>query len=214
MIARPFPAAPAPVRQVIDRLSTAPDFLSQAERDAQRRLDRPWDPASCSTEMRAELWPWLDDVAGWINHEYAWQTIKAIPACWPQHPHLVHELAVVACLRAAAGAALGAQPLEEWHRYVLVGFLERMAERLGPVGCPPGRHTDWPGRSRHIDFTTAEAQDRRYELIEDDTGGDQSPPTAPPSPAPPRRPPPTDPQSATGGRRLSAVRPPDEGVSR
>ena len=128
-------------------------------------LPLPWDPPSCSATLRARVWVWLDRVSAWINHEYSWQFDRMIPSCWPAHPHIAHELAVVACLRYDAGCALSPDALEDWHRYALPGFLDRMAGRLGSNGCPPGRHTDWPGRSRHQDFESASADQRRWDAF-------------------------------------------------
>ena len=82
-----------------------------------RALARPWDPATCiDPDLRDEVWSWLDDVVTWLNHEYVWDVAAMIPACWPKHPHLVHEIAVLADLRRRAGHALTGDALEEWHR--------------------------------------------------------------------------------------------------
>ena len=35
----------------------------------------------------------LDAVVDWLITEYVWEATDTIPACWPQHPHLVHEIA-------------------------------------------------------------------------------------------------------------------------
>lgn len=214
MILQPFPAAPLSVRLAIEQLDAAADW-DATERARLATIDRPWDPAGCSPSMLRELWPWLDEVAGWINHEYGWQTARTIPSCWPQHPHLVHELAVLACLRAAAGEAIVAQALEEWHRYALPGFFERMADRLGQVGCAPGRHTDWPARSRHTEYTSTAAAERRRTAFADDAGT-HHPTSIPLPPAPPPSPPPAGAPGPGRRRGLTAVPDPDdgEGVSR
>jgi hypothetical protein len=52
------------------------------------------------------------------------------PFCWPQHPHVVHEIAVLADQRHRAGRAPTGEALEEWHRYSLPDFTERMRTRL------------------------------------------------------------------------------------
>lgn len=166
-LVRPFPPPPRLVSHALDRLAD-PDAATR-DPAGWRVLDRPWDPAGCSPQLRARLWPWLDDVAAWLNHDYAWQTVHTIPGCWPAHPHLVHELAVLACLRAAAADAPGPQPLEDWHRYALPGFCQRMTDRLGP-GCPPGRHTDWPARSWYAQFTDPPALALRHRQFTADAG--------------------------------------------
>ncbi|WP_241037784.1 hypothetical protein [Blastococcus litoris] len=166
-LAVPFPPPPRWVRHALEHLRQAED--AGLEPTGLQLLDRPWDPASCSRHVRQQLWPWLDDVAAWLNHTYAWQTTSALPACWPAHPHLVHELAVLACLRVAAADATGPQALEEWHRYALPGFTARMRERLG-VGCPPGRHLDWPARSWAVEFDSPQATEARRTLFDGDIG--------------------------------------------
>ncbi|MGY1684952.1 hypothetical protein ACI8AK_05115 [Geodermatophilus sp. SYSU D00867] len=163
----PFPAPPRLVRTALEHLRQAED--AGLEPAGLPLLDRPWDPAGCAPSLRAQLWPWLDAVAGWLNATYAWQTASAIPACWPAHPHLATELAVLACLRAAAADAATPHPLEEWHRYALPAFHARMAERLG-IGCPPGRHLDWPARSWADAYDTAEATAARRDLFAGDAG--------------------------------------------
>lgn len=183
-----FPAPPREVQYALDSLTASANW-TEAQRASMdpRSLDRPWDPSGCQPGLRAALWPWLDQVAAWVNHEYAWQSARVIPACWPRHPHLVHELAVLACLRAAACDATGPHALEEWHRYALPGFSERIADRIGPVACPPGRHTDWPASSRYLEFTAA--ADHRNQLFEADAPFDhaEAAPPPPPTPGPPPR---------------------------
>jgi hypothetical protein len=94
-------------------------------------VPRPWYPATCRTpQLRKEVWSWLEAVVTWLNHEYVWDVGDVIPPCWPQHPHLVHEIAVLADQRRRAGQALTSEPLEEWHRYSLPSFTERMRTRL------------------------------------------------------------------------------------
>lgn len=114
-------------------------------------LQRPWEPGSCTVpELRAELWGWLDEVAAWLNSEYTWDVVQLIPACWPHHPHIVHDLATVADQRRRAGAGLTSDGLEEWHRYALPAFLERMRGRLRDH-CDT-EHRAWPGRGRHVRY--------------------------------------------------------------
>ena len=107
-------------------------------------------------------------MAGWLNHDYSWQAERVIPACWPAHPHLVHELAVLACLRLSAGHALTAEAMEDWHRYALPGFFDRMLARLGGSPCQPGSHKPWPGAGRVSDYESADAVTRRSAAFEED----------------------------------------------
>ena len=111
-------------------------------------LPRPWDPATCSDpRLRAEVWAWLEQVVTWINSEYVWDVDASIPSCWPEHPHLVHEIAILADQRRRAGTTLTSDALEEWHRYSLPAFVDRMRTRL-KNHCEEG-HQPWPARSRY-----------------------------------------------------------------
>lgn len=127
-------------------------------------LPRPWEPGSChDADLRHQLWEWLDQVVTWLNHEYTWGTTDMIPSCWPLHPHLVWEIAVVADQRRRAGLATTSDALEEWHRYCLPAFIDRMRTRIRS-GCEEG-HQPWPGRSRHNQHTGAQetkAREDRY----------------------------------------------------
>jgi hypothetical protein len=123
------------------------------------------------------VWAWLDLVAAWINHEYLWVYDQFIPTCWPAHPHIAHELAVVASLRYDAGFARSADALEDWHRYTLPGFLDRTATRLGTSPCQPGKHNDWPAATRFKDFGSTVSVQRRRQSISHDLNY-----TAPPRP--------------------------------
>ena len=165
-LVRRFPAPPHWVHRALEQLRQA-DAIGLEP--AGLRLDRPWDPATCAPHVRRQLWSWLEDVVAWLNHGYAWQTAHTLPACWPAHPHLVNELAVLACLRVAAGDATSPQALEDWHRYALPGFCNRMSERLG-AACPPGRHVDWPARAWAAEYTGPQAADLRRRLFDDDVG--------------------------------------------
>jgi hypothetical protein len=111
-------------------------------------LPRPWDPGTCQTpRLRKELWLWLEAVVTWLNHEHVWDVADVIPTCWPQHPHLVHEIAVLADQRHRAGQALTSDPLEEWHRHSLPEFTERMKTRLRNH-CQED-HQSWPANGRY-----------------------------------------------------------------
>jgi hypothetical protein len=132
-----------------------------------RLLPRPWDPATCcKTELREEVWAWLEDVVTWLNLEYVWDVAGVIPGCWPQHPHLAHEIAVLADQRRAAGAALTSDALEEWHRYALPAFLDRMRTRIKDH-CEEG-HQSWPARSRYARHTSDTDRRERTDIYSRD----------------------------------------------
>jgi hypothetical protein len=89
----------------------------------------------------------------------------------------VHEIAVLADQRHRAGQALTREPLEEWHRYSLPSFTERMRTRLRNH-CQED-HQSWPasGRdTRHIADATrrrreeaCNADDRALKAAQDQT---------------------------------------------
>lgn len=132
-------------------------------------LPRPWDPPTCTDRrLRAELWTWLDKVVTWFNHEYVWDHTGAglIPACWPRHPHLVHEIAVLADQRRRAGLDLTSGSLEEWHRYSVPNFIDRLKARTGSL-CDED-HAEWPAAGRYRRHTSRTASDDRARLYTDD----------------------------------------------
>lgn len=128
-------------------------------------MPRPWDPPTCrDPQLRAELWDWLERVVTWLNREYVWDTAGMIPACWVQHPHLVHDLAVVADRRRRAALSLTSAELEEWHRYVLADFVNRMGARLRSH-CDGKDHQPWPVRGRFVRHCSPEATQERQRLF-------------------------------------------------
>ena len=169
MIARPFPVPPRLVArayrllQQLAKAKTEEDFQRLGDLSA---LDLPWDPNRCGSATRQQLWEWLDDVAAWVNHEYGWGVERLIPPCWTSHPHIAHELAVLADQRYTAGQAFHSNALEEWHRYSLPMFLERMTTRLGSR-CVNG-HEEWPAAPRYRAFTSEAAQSHRARSFDAD----------------------------------------------
>lgn len=162
-------AFPMPTNQRL-RLAYQELFVAANGTDRERaaigdpaQLPRPWDPASVTDPaLRAAVWSWLDDVVTWFNHEYVWDLSAGfIPPCWPQHPHLVHEIGVLADQRRRAGVALTSDNLEDWHRYAVPGFQARMKERLRN-GCND-QHQPWPARSRYSRHVLDRCQGERTE---------------------------------------------------
>lgn len=130
-------------------------------------LPKPWDPPTCrNPHLRAELWAWLDQVVLWLNHEYVWDPEGMIPACWPHHPHVVHELAVLADQRRRVGLALDSNGLEEWHRYTFPGFLDRLRARL-KAHCDHD-HQFWPSRGRSARHTDERQVRHRQDAFDGD----------------------------------------------
>ena len=136
-------------------------------------LPRPWDPPTCrKRQLRQELWEWLDAVVIWFNTEYVWDpTAGMIPPCWPQHPHLVHEIAVLADQRRRAGIDTSSNTLEEWHRYTVPAFFERLRHRT-KSHCDE-HHQPWPARTRSTRHASDTAVAERRQAYEADASGDR-----------------------------------------
>ena len=176
---RAFPEGGALIRLAYRELGIAADGTKEqvTALGDPRLLPRPWDPPTCRTaELREQVWAWLEDVATWLNAEYVWDVAAVIPGCWPRHPHLVHELAVLADQRRRAGTALSSDALEEWHRYALPGFVDRMRTRTRDH-CEEG-HQGWPARSRHARHTSGEARRERRDSYARDVQTTLGPGTA------------------------------------
>jgi hypothetical protein len=162
-LAVPFPTPPGVVVGLLDELRIVAAATNETEHEARRvaLLPRPWDPPSCPPEVRRNVYAWLDQVVGWINEEHTWRTDRVIPICWDLHPHIVHELATVACLRWEATFSRTPGALEEWHRFTLPAFLGRVGDRIGETGCPPGRHQPSPGIARNAIYRDGDEPTRR-----------------------------------------------------
>lgn len=162
-LAAGFPPPGGPVRSALYELRIAAVGEDDESRETERVADlpRPWDPPTCSPNTRREIYLWLDAVVGWINEEHTWRTDRVVPICWDLHPHIVHELAVVACSRWETSMSRTPAALEEWHRVTLPTMLERIADRIGETGCPPGRHQPNPGVGRNAIYQSGDESARR-----------------------------------------------------
>ena len=94
--------------------------------------------------------PGSTEVVDWLNTDYCWDPDGLIPACWPHHPHLVHEIAMLADQRRIAGQAFTSDLLEEWHRYTLPSFHDRLRSRIRSH-CDDS-HQPWPAKGRHTRY--------------------------------------------------------------
>lgn len=162
-----FPTPPGSVLKALEQLAVLrrgdPDEIAAA--GELNDLPRPWDPARCPGKLRAAVWAWCDAVADWINHEYAWRPTQMIPPCWPRHAHIARELPVLACQRWSAEQATNYDLVDDWHRYALPLFCERMFGRLGESTCRTGKHVDWPAESRHVAYSSSSAVEDRQTVI-------------------------------------------------
>lgn len=147
-----FPEPPDSMLHIVALLQVLrrgdPDEMAAHGLNSNTVLPRPWKPGSCPLDLRREIWRWCGEVVQWINHDFAWRPQDSIPKCWPRHPHIAQELPSVAYLRWVADGALSPESLEDWHRYTLPMFIDRMAARLSQSGCVRGNHQQWPSRVR------------------------------------------------------------------
>ena len=187
LLVTPFPEVGEHMKRAyydLFRAETAEKLTQVADLGPLDQLPRPWEVASVTDFMlRAEIWDWLDRVVGWINRECAWETSDLIPPCWPQHPHLVHELGVVADQRRRAGMAFTSDNLEDWHRYCLPSFVDRMKARYRGF-CEDG-HQSAPGTARNSRYDSTAAFGERNDHYADDSEALYNVvPPAPSQPAP------------------------------
>lgn len=166
---RPFPVPGRGLTQAYRELHLAVNGTPEQKNALGdlRSLPRPWEPASVrQPQLRRELWDWLEAVVTWVNIEYVWDVAGVVPACWPRHPHLVHELAVLADQRHRAGLGFTSDALEEWHRYALPAFTERTRARVRNH-CEDG-HQDWPARGRYTRHLADDAAAQRRQVYDRD----------------------------------------------
>jgi hypothetical protein len=171
LLVQPFPAPGQLVAlayRELDRAANGSPEQIRALGDL-RLLPRPWEPATCRTpQLREQLWCWLEEVVAWLITEYVWEVGDSIPACWPQHPLLVHEIAVLADQRRRAGHALTSDALEEWHRHNLPAFTERMKSRLR--SHREDGHQPWPAKGRYTRYTAEISRRTRQDRFASDIG--------------------------------------------
>lgn len=163
VLVRPFPQVGPLMREAYEDLRHVEQSTDLSLNHALGSIDdlpRPWLPATCgSVDLREEVWDWLDAVVDWLNTEYVWLGEDAIPGCWPLHPHLVHELGVVADQRRRATLTLNSDLMEEWHRYCLPAFFDRLRARTRGT-CETG-HTEPPAAARQTRYRSASERERR-----------------------------------------------------
>lgn len=165
----PFPQPGERVRLAYWELHVAVNGTPEEQKalGPHSQLPRPWEPSTCTDPgLRYQLWEWLEQVVMWLNHEYTWDAHALVPPCWPEHPHLVHEIAVIADQRRRSVLAKTSDALEEWHRYCLPTFVDRMQGRLR--GRCDDAHAPWPGRPSHSDYTATSQTQRRNDLFAGD----------------------------------------------
>jgi hypothetical protein len=90
-------------------------------------------------EQAAQVWAWLIDWTAWMVERY--QLAEEIPACWPQHPPLIEELAALAAAwhDAYDESAPADAPLQ-WHER-LARCRIRLRDWDDYTRCRNGTHT-------------------------------------------------------------------------
>lgn len=170
-ILTPFPAPPGAVLHALQLL----DVLRRGDEDEMakygadlRSTPRPWEPSTCPRDLREAIWLWCDGVVEWINYEYIWRSAQTIPACWLHHRHIARELPLLAVQRWRADTSTGLDATDEWHRYALPMFLDRLRDRIGEGACMSGKHDGWPAEPRAAAYSDAAAVDARQTVIHHD----------------------------------------------
>lgn len=121
------------------------DILSEiAPYDAPDNVPAPWDPATLEDDMLEDWWRWADVVVAWINAQACWSAATFIPDCWPQHPHIVHEIGTLAWARYTVRTDDTAVRLSEWQKYDLPMFFDRLHRHLAHTSCLSSGHTKYP----------------------------------------------------------------------
>lgn len=129
-------------------------------------IPRLWDITSIhDPDLRFDTWKWLEAFVYWFNTQHTWYSHDQIPPCWPEHHHLVREIATLADQRRTAGEAPTSTPLDEWHRYTIPNFLERT--RTARQGCE-NDHVPWPGKPAHTRHTSEANTTKRHNNINAD----------------------------------------------
>ena len=170
LVVQPFPEPGPAIRTAYRELALAAHGTDEQKKALgdPTQLPRPWIPATCRTKvLREQIWDWLERFVTWFNHEYVWDPAGVVPPCWPNHPHLVNEIAVLVDQRRRASKALDSEVLEEWHRYSLPAFIERMRSRVHDH-CADG-HQPWPARSRYAAHTGDQHINHRIRSFAADT---------------------------------------------
>lgn len=177
---RAFPSPGVQIKQLYRELNIAANG-TDSEKKALGPLEdlpRPWNPATVTrSAQRSALWAWLDAVVLWLNDQYVFDPADLVPPCWPQHPHLVHELAAVADLRYRADLDLNPTTLEEWHRYALPAFLDRMRRRL-VQHCEGGHPDHAPSHRSLVRYKSEESSQARWNTFRDDLSDVSGAPTS------------------------------------
>lgn len=74
---------------------------------------------------------------------------------------------MLACSRYYTSFAINPAALEDWHRYALPGFLERLRDRLGDA-CQPGKHQPRPRHERDESHAATPVRQGRRQRYRDD----------------------------------------------
>ncbi len=132
----PWPALPDELAALLADIA--------AEEEDQPPYPRPWELGSLPEDLREPTWAWLHAAVTWINSCYGWKAETVIPACWPQHPHLALDLAVLAFTRELAARMTIPRDLRYWHSDLYTFHAQMRGDgRHRPQGLPtrPARTT-------------------------------------------------------------------------
>ena len=141
------------------------DSIDNGQPPEQDDLPRPWEPATCTAPaLRQQLWNWLEKFVQWANDQHLWDPADLIPPCWPSHPHIVNEIAVLAEQRRRASRTTNAAALEQWQTQTLPAFLTRSRDRVRRHCTTDHQPTPAaPAHSRHQGNTEVAARRSTFE---------------------------------------------------
>lgn len=118
------------------------DYWPDQPKTTKRRPPWTWSALNAPERLAlaAKIGHWVSD----YNNCYAISEDQLVPQCWPQHPWLAHELAVITWLWYSAhlDPTATAERAGEFYLRYLPGFRLRLANALGrsPVECRKGTH--------------------------------------------------------------------------
>ena len=120
------------------------DYWPDQPKTTKRRPPWTWSILSATERLAltSRIGDWVDN----YNRCYAVEAEQLIPPCWPKHPWLAHELAVMTWLWYSAhrDPTATAERAGEFYLRYLPGFRSRLPGTLGrsPVECRKGQHPD------------------------------------------------------------------------
>jgi hypothetical protein len=107
------------------------------------------------------------NTGGWITISARRCVVAAAPFIrWVRRPYASASSLILADQHRRAGQALTSEPLEDWQRYSLPSFTERMRTRLR-THCQED-HQSWPAKGRYTRHIAEASRRRRVDVCDAD----------------------------------------------